>query len=87
MFRKAKSQAKRLTASEVIENARRLINNAIDEAEKAAGPGPLTKLLSDMLEARKYCAVVNQPGAHVFKVSAPPSSGPVERLMEILRRA
>ena len=83
MFRKAKAKT---SPSEAIEAARRQINAAIDEAEKIAGPAALTELLQNLLAARRYVAAVNQPGAHVFKVSAPPSAGPVEKLLQVLRK-
>ena len=83
MFRKSKKQ--QMTPDEAIEKARFKINDIVDEAERAAGSGAVTHMLVGMLEARRYCAAVSTPGAHVLNVYAPPSRSTVEQIRDLIR--
>ena len=83
--RRKKTEAKRPSPSEAIETARRLINAAIDEAERVAGPAALTTLLQNLLANRRYCDAVGAPGPHVIRVEAPPSCGTVQQIRDLIR--
>ena len=85
MFSK-KRKAPKPTPAEAAETLRRAIYDAVDAAERAhVGLPAMISILRNASENLKYREAVSAPSSYSFSVSPPPSAGPVEKLLDLLK--
>ena len=82
--RKTKEKPTPIEAAEIF---RRAIVDAADAAEQAhVGLPAMISILRNATENLKYREAVSAPSSYSFSVSPPPSVGPVEKLLLLLRK-